>query len=89
MTKRYDRALTVQELAERPDHAIDFSDIPELGDEFWQKATLVQPDRTQSVTLRVKRSVLDAYKAEGKGYQTRMNAVLETYARAKTAKTNH
>ena len=27
--------------------------------------------------------MLDAFKAEGKGYQTRMNAVLETYARAK------
>ncbi len=77
------------ELASLTDSTIDFSDIPELGDEFWQKATLVQPDRTQSMTLRVKRSVLDAYKAEGRGYQTRMNAVLETYARAKAAKTNH
>ena len=34
------------------------------------------------MTIRVKQSVLDAYKALGKGYQTRMNAVLEAYARA-------
>jgi len=26
--------------------------------------------------------VLDAFKAQGKGYQTRMNAVLESYIRA-------
>jgi uncharacterized protein (DUF4415 family) len=47
---------------------------------------LVAPDTTQQVTLRVKKSVLDAYKATGKGYQTRMNAVLETYARSELRK---
>ncbi len=30
--------------------------------------------------MRVKSSVLDAYKALGKGYQTQMNRVLEIYA---------
>ena len=42
---------------------------------------LVEPDTTQQITLCVKKSVLDAFKATGKGYQTRMNIVLETYAR--------
>jgi uncharacterized protein (DUF4415 family) len=28
--------------------------------------------------------VLETYKAQGKGYQTRMNAVLESYARTLT-----
>ncbi len=56
--------------------------MPALGDAFWTTARLVEPDRTQSVTLRVKKSVLETYKAQGKGYQTRMNAVLESYARA-------
>ena len=37
-------------------------------------------DVTESVTLRVRKSVLDAFKAQGEGYQTRMNAVLESYA---------
>ncbi|MBM6595744.1 BrnA antitoxin family protein [Microvirga pudoricolor] len=64
-----------------PDASIDYTDIPELGEEFWKSARIVEPDRTQQVTLRVKRSVLDAYKATGKGYQSRMNAVLESYAR--------
>ncbi len=43
---------------------------------------MVEPDRTTPVTLRVKKSVLEVYKAQGKGYQTRMNAVLESYARS-------
>jgi len=66
-----------------PDEEIDFSDIPELDEAFWQNAEWVEPDRTQSLTIRVKESVLDYFKAGGKGYQTRINAVLESYVRAK------
>ncbi|MCO6388444.1 BrnA antitoxin family protein [Aliihoeflea sp. 40Bstr573] len=81
MKKRYDRELTLEQLAALPDDQIDTSDIPELDENFWKNAKLVEPDTTQQVTLRVKKSVLDAFKATGKGYQTRMNAVLETYVR--------
>lgn len=71
----------LKELASRPDEQIDYSEIPPLDDDFWKKARLVEPDKTQQITLRVKKSVIDAYKATGKGYQSRMNVVLETYAR--------
>ena len=81
MTTRYDRPLSLDELAQVKDEDIDFSDIPELDETFWKNARLVEPDHTQSVTLRVKKSVLETYKATGKGYQTRMNAVLESFAR--------
>ncbi len=65
------------------DKNIDYSDIPETDADFWANAELREPDRTQHVTLRVKRSVLDHFKAGGKkGYQTRINAVLESYVRA-------
>ena len=72
----------LKELAAMKDEDIDYSDIPELGEEFWKNAIIVYPDRTTPVTLRVKKSVLEIYKAQGKGYQTRMNAVLESYARS-------
>ncbi len=88
MNKRYDRPMTIAEIAAVNDSEIDYSDIPELDDEFWKNAQLVEPDRKQSVTLRIKQSVLDAYKAQGKGYQTRMNAVLETYARSLASKSD-
>lgn len=83
MTAPFERELSPTELAALPDESIDYSDIPELDDAFFATARLIEPDRTRAVTLRVKASVLDAFKAEGKDYQTRMNAVLETYARAK------
>lgn len=81
MTKRYEKELTPAQLAALTDDEIDTSDIPELGEEFWKSAQLIEPEGTAQVTLRVKKSVLQTYKATGKGYQTRMNAVLEAYAR--------
>lgn len=81
MKKRYDRELSLDELAALPDDQIDTRAVPELDEAFWKAAKLVEPDPTQQITLRVKRSVLEAYKATGKGYQTRMNAVLESYAK--------
>jgi len=70
-------------LAALSDEDIDYSDIPELDDNFWKNAKPVTPDLTQPVTLRVKRSVLQYFQASGqKGYQSRMNAVLESYVQA-------
>jgi uncharacterized protein (DUF4415 family) len=81
MKRPYTRELTTEELLALTDEDIDFSDIPELDDEFWKNAKVVMPEKTEQITLRVKSSVLEAYKATGKGYQTRMNAVLESFAR--------
>ena len=81
MKKRYKKELNIKELAAIKDEDIDYSDIPRLDDRFWKNAKLIEPENTQQVTLRVKKSVLEAYKATGKGYQTRMNAVLESFAR--------
>ena len=79
---RHKKALDPTEIAAIEDAAIDFGDIPELDEAFWQEARLVEPDRTEQITLRVKRSVLDHFRAPGKGYQTRINRVLESYVRA-------
>lgn len=82
MTK-YDRPLSPSEIKAIRDEDIDFSDIPELDETFWQNAELVKPDRTEQITLRIKRSVLEHFRATGKGYQTRINQVLESYVRAR------
>lgn len=81
MSKRYEKPLSLEQLAALPDDQIDTSDIPELDETFWKNVKIRDPEATQQVTLRVKKSVLDTYKATGKGYQTRMNAVLESYAK--------
>ena len=79
---RYSKPLTPSQIATMPDENIDFSDIPKLDETFWREAELIEPDLTEQITMRVKRSVLEYFKAPGKGYQTRMNRVLESYVRA-------
>jgi uncharacterized protein (DUF4415 family) len=83
MSARYEKALTVEELAQVADADIDFSDIPELDDAFWSRAKIVFPQagKTQ-LTLRLDSDLVDFFRATGKGYQTRMNAVLRAYVEA-------
>ncbi len=64
------------------DEDIDLSDIPEMGEEFFKNTALVMPERKSSVTLRLDREVVEWFKSQGKGYQTRMNAVLKAYVKA-------
>ena len=83
---KYKKPMTPEEIAQIEDSDIDFSDIPELDADFWNNAEIIQPDTTQPVTLRIKKSVLEYFKAGGKGYQTRINAVLESYVQAQQSK---
>ena len=80
--RKFEKPLTPKQIASTRDDDIDFSRIPELDETFWRDAELVEPDSTAQITMRVKRSVLDYFKAPGKGYQTRINRVLESYVRA-------
>jgi len=64
------------------DEDIDTSDIPDLDDHFWDNARLVMPRPKPSISLRIDPEVLDWYKSLGRGYQTRMNAVLRSYMEA-------
>jgi uncharacterized protein (DUF4415 family) len=58
---------------------IDYSDIPELDETFFRNAKLVEPSQKEQITMRIDADVLEWFKARGKGYQTRMNAVLKAY----------
>jgi len=71
-----------RKLAALADDKIDTSDIPELNEDFFRKAKLRLPKGKQLVSLRIDSDVLDWFKRQGKGYQTKMNAVLRAYVRA-------
>ncbi|MGH8352197.1 MAG: BrnA antitoxin family protein [Pseudomonas sp.] len=60
------------------DDEIDTSDIPELGEEFFARAELRQVVK-QPVTLRLDADVLEWFKGQGQGYQTRINKLLRLY----------
>lgn len=62
MPRPYSRAPTAPEIAAAADAEIDFSDAPERDEAFWQNARLVETDPTRSVTSRVTRPVLAAFR---------------------------
>ena len=51
----------------------------------WDEAVLVLPQPKQAVSVRIDADVLAFFKSEGRGYQTRMNAVLRAYMQARKA----
>ncbi len=70
--------VELETLATRPDTEIDYSDIPPLPEDFWKNAVrgrFYKPTKT-STTVRLDSDVLAWLKAQGKGYQSRINAIL-------------
>lgn len=61
-------------------------DEEEIGIEWdWDNARLVRAPVKKAVSMRVDEDVLAFFKAAGPRYQTRMNAVLRLYMKARQA----
>ncbi len=65
-------------LATMSDKDIDFSDIPELDEAFFQEAKW-RPPVKQAITIRLDVDVLEWFRSQGPGYQTRINRLLRRY----------
>jgi len=71
-------------LKARPEDDVDTSDIPELTEEFWQKAVrnpYFKPIK-QQLTLRLDSDLVAWFKGrtpDGRGYQSAINRALREY----------
>ena len=79
---KYTSKTDWERLGRMDDSEIDYSDIPETDEEFWKNAKLVIPDQKAKISIRLDKDILEWFKAEGKGYQTKINAVLRSYIEA-------
>jgi uncharacterized protein (DUF4415 family) len=73
-----ERKAELKALVDMPDSEIDYSDIPPLTEEFWKNAVpnpFYKPIKTHA-SVRIDSDVMAWLKSHGKGYQTRMNAIL-------------
>ncbi len=73
------------------DEDIDLSDIPEITPEMFARGIVRRnlkpfPPKKQ-LTLRVDSDVVDWYKKQGRGYQTRINSLLRAYMKEHQRKT--
>jgi len=85
----------LRKLATRLDSEIDCSDIPPLDDNFWRhsmfwkdvvQSGMYRPKKV-TVTTKLDADIVEWLKQQGRGYQTRMNAILrdtmmQSYSRA-------
>jgi uncharacterized protein (DUF4415 family) len=72
------RKRRLKDLSQRPDEQIDTSDIPELTEKFWGNAIrnpFYRPLKRQ-LTLRLDADIIAWLRLQGRGYQTRANALL-------------
>ncbi len=72
----------LEQLKAIKDEDIDYSDIPELDEAFWKNAEVRLPETKTGVYIRLDGDVLNWLKSQGKGYQTRINAILRAYYEA-------
>jgi uncharacterized protein (DUF4415 family) len=65
------------------DADIDFSDIPPITPEMFARAVVrrgLKPvPRKKQLTLRMDSDVIDWFKKQGRGYQTKLNSLLRAY----------
>ena len=62
--------------------AVSDPDAQPTNEAFWKNAQIVMPQPKRAVSMRVDGDVLAWFKAQGRGYQTRINAVLRAYMEA-------
>lgn len=76
-------------LKHKSDDDIDYSDIPETSVSFWDDAEVFMPKHKLHLSLRLDEDVVDYFKHQGRGYQSRINGVLKAYIHAQTREQRH
>ena len=69
----------LKELQNIKDSEIDTSDIPELDEQFWQKARRVEPILQETVLIKLEPDIINWFKHQNPNYQSIINQVLRDY----------
>lgn len=64
------------------DDSINYTDIAELDDQFFKEAKIVMPPGKKQLTIRLDKDMLEWMQSQGRGYQSRINAILRAYYEA-------
>ena len=78
------KTVSLADAAAMEDRTREYAPVGDsLAPDFWKSARVVFPEGPkQRLTVRFDRDVVSWFKAQGRGYQTRMNAVLRSYFEA-------
>lgn len=66
-------------LHRKTDDDINYDDSPATTKNFWKDAKVFMPQHKVHISLRLDEAIVNYFKEEGSGYQSRINAVLKAY----------
>jgi len=72
----------LHEIKSIKDKDIDYSDIPELDETFWANVKPVYPKQKKAISIRLDQDIIDYFKSDGRGYQSKINNILRSYVEA-------
>jgi uncharacterized protein (DUF4415 family) len=74
----------LREMSESEVRATSPSELADLPIDFWDDAEVYTPPPKEAISIRIDMDVLEWFRKQGPRYQTRMNAVLRSYMKART-----
>jgi len=78
--KKSSRSRTnITKLRQTSDAGINYKDNPATTKEFWEDAKIFMPQHKVHISLRLDEDIINYFREEGKGYQSRINAILKAY----------
>lgn len=77
--KNLNSRTNIARLRRKDDKNINYDDSPATTKEFWEDAEVFMPQHKVHISLRLDEDIINYFKDEGKGYQSRINAVLKAY----------
>jgi uncharacterized protein (DUF4415 family) len=70
-----------EKLSRARDAEINYADNPATTKDFWKDAEWFMPSHKVHLSLRLDENVVEFFRKQGRGYQTKINAVLKSYVR--------
>lgn len=80
--KSFKSRTNMAKLRRKTDDDISYKDSPATTKEFWEDAKVFMPQHKIHISLRLDEDIVNYFKEEGSGYQSRINAVLKAYITA-------
>ncbi len=89
MNKKNTNKINWAEVDSISEDNYNYTDAPEITANMFQNMTVLMPDDTKKINIRVKQSTIEFFKNNSKHYQTLINSVLDAYADAHNKKALH
>lgn len=77
--RTYKSRTDIAKLHKKSDNDIDYTDNSATTKDFWSDAEVFMPHHKIHISLRLDEDIVNFFKEEGSGYQSRINAVLKAY----------